>query len=163
MKRIALFLALFCLGLMTASLAVAKAPPGKGKGKKKTTTSATTLDPATCKPKISVILKGEFVSAGSDSFKMDVKQANAHGRRWVGEEAEVEVDRKTKFRRNGHAELEDFEEGDWLNVQAQACKQRSNTQPANGQEPRMLAKRVVGKPAKTSGTTSTTTTTTASP
>ena len=81
MKKIAILLALFCLGLMTASLAVAKAPPGKGKpeGKgKKTTTSSTDL--ATCKPKISVILKGTFVSGGGTSFTMDVTRSNFHGR-----------------------------------------------------------------------------------
>ena len=159
MKKIAILLALFCLGLMTASLAVAKAPPGKGKpeGKgKKTTTSSTDL--ATCKPKISVILKGTFVSGGGTSFTMDVTRSNFHGRDLVDSSLAVTVDDKTKFRRNGHAELADFKAGDRLNVQARACKKPKST--AQGEAPvaepaAMLAKRVTGHPAKASDPTTT--------
>jgi len=166
MKRIATLLALFCLGLVTASLAVAKAPPGKGKpdGKgKKTTTSSTSTDPATCHPKIAVILKGTFTSAGGDSLTMDVKQSNFHGRDLVGKPLTLMVDDKTKFVRHGHAELSDFEDGDRLNVQARACKkQKTSQQPAGNQAaPPMLAKRVVGRPAnpaESAGETTTTTT-----
>jgi len=161
MKKIAILLALFCLGLMTASLAVAKAPPGKGKpeGKgKKTTTSSTDL--ATCKPKISVILKGTFVSGGGTSFTMDVTRSNFHGRDLVDSSLALTVDDKTKFRRNGHAELADFKAGDRLNVQARACKKPKST--AQGQAPAaepaaMLAKRVTGHPAKASDPAGTTT------
>ena len=167
MKRIALLLAVFCLGLTTASFAVAKDGPGKGKGKsKKTSTSSTTsTDPATCHPKISVILKGTFVSGGGTSFTMDVKRSNFHAKELVGEALTLTVDDKTKFRRKGHAELSDFEAGDRLNVQARACKakkQKNKTAtttttttaaPAAAADP-MLAKRVVGHPAKaTTGTT----------
>jgi hypothetical protein len=162
MKKIAILLALFCLGLMTASLAVAKAPPGKGKpeGKGKKTTTAST-DPATCKPKISVILKGTFVSGGGTSFTMDVTQSNFHGRDLVDSSLALTVDDKTKFRRNGHAELADFKAGDRLNVQARACKKPKST--AQGQAPAaepaaMLAKRVTGHPAKASDPVGTTTT-----
>lgn len=164
MKRIGILLAIFCLGLVTASLAVAKAPPGKGKpeGKgKKTTTSST--DPATCKPKISVILKGTFVSGGGTSFTMNVTQSNFHGRDLVGSPLTLTVDDKTMFRRNGHAELADFKAADRLNVQARACKKPKNATQAPAAAPTaMLAKRVTGHPAKASDTTVTTTTTTAS-
>jgi hypothetical protein len=158
MKRIAILLALFCLGLVTASLAVAQAPPGKGKpeGKgKKTTTSST--DPATCKPKISVILKGTFVSGGGDSFTMNVTQTNFHGRDLVGSPLTLKVDDKTTFRRNGHAELSDFKADDRLNVQARACKKPKNATPAAAPTA-LLAKRVTGHPAKATeaGTTTTT-------
>jgi hypothetical protein len=158
MKRIGSLLAIFCLGLVTASLAVAKAPPGKGKpeGKgKKTTTSST--DPATCKPKISVILKGTFVSGGGTSFTMNVTQTNFHGRDLVGSPLTLTVDDKTKFRRNGHAELADFKADDRLNVQARACKKQKNAAPA-AEPAAMLAKRVTGHPAKASDSTGTTTT-----
>ena len=168
MKRIALLLALFCLGLTMASFAVAKDGPGKGKGKKKTTTSATTLDPATCHPKISVILKGTFVSGGGTSFTMDVTRSNFHAKELVGDALTLTVDDKTKFRRKGHAELSDFEAGDRLNVQARACrvkKQKNKNAtttttttaaaPAAEAAP-MLAKRVVGHPAKATTTTTTT-------
>jgi hypothetical protein len=168
MKRISLLLALFCLGLVTASLAVAKGspPPGKGKpeGKgKKTTTSATT-DPATCKPKISVILKGTFVSGGGSSFTMNVTQTNFHGRDLVGSPLTLTVDSKTTFRRNGHAELADFKADDRLNVQARACKKQKNATQAPAAEPvAMLAKRVTGHPAKATATSTTATSTTTTP
>jgi hypothetical protein len=157
MKRIGILLAIFCLGLVTASLAVAKAPPGKGKpeGKgKKTTTSST--DPATCKPKVSVILKGTFVSGGGTSLTMNVTQTNFHGRDLVGSPLTLTVDDKTKFRRNGHAELTDFKADDRLNVQARACKKQKNAAPA-AEPAAMLAKRVTGHPAKVSDSTATTT------
>jgi hypothetical protein len=163
MKRIGILLAIFCLGLVTASLAVAKAPPGKGKpeGKgKKTTTSST--DPATCKPKISVILKGTFVSGGGTSFTMNVTHSNFHGRDLVGSPLTLTVDDKTMFRRNGHAELADFKADDRLNVQARACKKPKNAAPTTGAAPAaptaMLAKRVTGHPAKASDSTTATTT-----
>lgn len=169
MKRIPLLLALFCLGLVTASLAVAKGtPPGKGKpeGKGKKTTTAATTDPVACKPKISVILKGTFVSGGGSSFTMNVTQTNFHGRDLVGSPLTLTVDDKTTFRRNGHAELSDFQADDPLNVQARACKKQKNATQAPAAAPAaMLAKRVMGHPAKASdsggaGTTTTTTTTT---
>jgi hypothetical protein len=171
MKRFTVLLALFCAGLLAASIAVAKPPPGKGKsaGKgKKTTTSSTATDLENCKPKISVILKGTFVSGGSTSFTMDVKQTNFHGRDLVGEPLTLMVDDKTKFRRKGHAELSDFKAGDRLNVQARTCKAKkqkngttttTTTQAPATQAVPMLAKRVVGQPAKAAGGTTTTTTT----
>jgi hypothetical protein len=165
MKRIGMLIAIFCLGLVTASLAVAKAPPGKGKpeGKgKKTTTSST--DPATCKPKISVILKGTFVSGGGTSFTMNVTQTNFHGRDLVGSPLTLTVDDKTTFRRNGHAELTDFKADDRLNVQARACKKQKNATQAPAAVPAaMLAKRVTGHPAKASDVAGATTTTAPTP
>jgi hypothetical protein len=161
MKRFTVLLALFCAGLLAASLAAAKPPPGKGKpeGKgKKTTTSST--DPETCKPKISVILKGTFASGGGTSFSMNVTQSNFHGRDLVDTAVKLMVDDKTMFRRMGHAELADFEAGDRLNVQARACKKQKNAAPApTAQAPAMLAKRVTGHPATGSGESGTTTTT----
>jgi hypothetical protein len=163
MKRIALLLAIFCLGLASASLAVAKGvPPGKGKPEdkgKKTTTSST--DPATCKPKVSVILKGTFVSGGNTSFTMKVTQTNFHGRDLVGSPLTLTVDDKTMFRRNGHAELSDFKADDRLNVQARACKKQKNAAKTPAAAPTaMLAKRVTGHPAKASDSTAAGTTTT---
>jgi hypothetical protein len=168
MKRFPILLALFCAGLLAASFAAAKPPPGKGKpeGKgKKTSTSST--DPATCKPNVAVILKGTFVSGAGTSFTMDVTQTNSHGRALAGKPLTLMTDAKTKFRRNGHAELSDFKAGDRLNVQARTCKakkQKNGTtttttaQAPGTQAAPMLAKRVVGQPAKAGGTTTTTTT-----
>ncbi len=155
MKRFTVLLALFCVGLLASSFAAAKPPPGKGK---KTTTSST--DPATCKPKISVILKGTFASGGGTSFSMNVTQSNFHGRDLVGKPLTLMVDDKTMFRRKGHAELADFETGDRLNVQARACKKQKNAPAPTVQAPPMLAKRVTGHPPTGSGQAGTTTTTT---
>jgi hypothetical protein len=171
MKRIALLLALFCLGLTMASFAVAKDGPGKGKGKKSTTSSTSSTDPATCHPKVSAILKGTFVSGGGTSFTMDVTRSNFHAKDLVGEPLTLMVDAKTKFRRKGHAELSDFMAGDRLNVQARTCKvkkqkNQNSTTTTTGSTPApavtapaMLAKRVDGHPAKASAGTTTTTTT----
>ena len=151
MKRIVLLLALFALGLSAASFAVAKPPPGKGKDKSSTSTS-TAADPENCHPKISVILKGDFVSGGGDSFTMDVKQSNYHGRQYAGKPLTLKVDSKTSFKRNGPAKLSDFKAGDRLNVQARACKAPKNAAPSSNAAPAaMLAKRVTGHPAKASG------------
>jgi hypothetical protein len=163
MKRIALLLALFCLGLSTASFAIAKDGPGKGKK-----TSTTSTDPATCHPKVSAILKGTFVSGGGTSFTMNVTKSNYHARALVGDPPTLMVDSKTKFRRKGNAELSDFKAGDRLNVQARVCKVKKSkngtttttttTGATPAAAPQMLAKRVVGHPAKATGTTTTTTT-----
>jgi hypothetical protein len=170
MKRIGVLLALFCLGLTTASFALAKAPPGKGKGKRTTTTSTSSTDPETCHPKISVILKGKFVSGGGDSFTMEVTHSNFHGHDLVGESLSVKVDDKTRFVRQGPAELSDFIAGDRLNVQARACKKQkkqhgdSSQAPSSNQSaPPLLAKRVVGRPANPAETAGETTTTTPTP
>jgi len=150
MKRIVLCIALFALGLSAASFAVAKPPPGKGKPA--ASTSTTTADPATCHPKVSVILEGEFLAAGGDSFSMDVKHSNFHGRDLVGKPLTLMVDTKTSFKRNGPAKLEDFKARDRLNVQARACKAKKGA-PKDPNPPAMLAKRVTGHPAKDSGST----------
>ena len=151
MKRIALLLALFAIGLSAASLAVAKPPPGKGKEDKNSTTStSTTSDPGSCHPKVSVILRGDFVSAGGDSFTMNVKASNSHGRSYAGKSLTLKVDSKTTFKRNGPATLSDFQAGDRLNVQARACKLKKSESTSNAAPQDLLAKRVVGHPAKAS-------------
>jgi opacity protein-like surface antigen len=158
MKRIVLLLAVFALGLSAASFAVATPPPGQGKDKNRgssTAASTTALDPETCHPKISVILKGDFVSGAGDSFTMDVKQANYHGHDLVGSPLTLKVDDKTSFKRNGPATLADFKAGDRLNVQARACKAKKNApKDPNAAPPALLAKRVTGHPAQQSGSDS---------
>jgi hypothetical protein len=62
------------------------------------------------------------------------------------------VDRKTSFKRNGPATLADFEAGDRLNVQARFCKAKKNApQNPSANAQALLAKRVTGHPAKSSG------------
>lgn len=179
-----LVLALFTAGL-TASLAVAHdAPPGKGNEQPSATSTGSAEHGKggkhSCKGP-SVVLKGSFVSGGSGSFAMEVKQANKHGRAFVGTQATLVYDAKTKFKRNGPAEIGDYVAGDWLNVRACKVQNQANAGSSSNSGasslPQLLAKRVVGKPAKSeadnsesgSGSTSTgetsagSTTTTSSP
>jgi hypothetical protein len=158
MKRIVLLTALFGLGLAAASFAVAKPPPGTGPNQS-TSTSTTTPNPETCHPRISVILKGDFISGGGTSFSMNVKHSNFHGRDLVGKPLTLMVDDKTSFKRNGPAKLSDFKSGDRLNVQARACKAKKGA-PKDSNPPALLAKRVTGHPAQSSDGSTTTTTTT---
>jgi hypothetical protein len=183
-KLKALVITVLFLAGIAASVAVAKGPPpGKGKGKKESpaasSTGSTSTSTAACKPKVAVILKGDFVSGSGSGdegvFQMMVRQANKHGKRYVAETVTIAYDEKTKFRRRGHAELEDFEPGDSLNVQARACKEQKSRKPkkgsttstatttapsttgststgASGGSAELLAKRVTGKPAKTTTT-----------
>jgi hypothetical protein len=194
---------LFVAGV-AASVAVAKGPPpGKGKDKggdaSASTTGTTTTEhgkgkdkhkqrtTATCKPTVTFVLKGEFVSAAAGTtaavtpsagpavlgtFEMKVTSANAHGRQFVGQTVTVSYDKKTSFKRRGHADIDDFEAGDWLNVHVRGCKPAktssgdddssttTTTAPtAPATQELLLAKQVIGKPS----TSSTTTTTTTSP
>ena len=68
------------------------------------------------------MLKGEFVSAGSDSFAMLVKHSNKHARALRGKQVTLKVDGKTKFRRSGPAKLSDLAAGDRLHVLVRAKK-----------------------------------------
>jgi hypothetical protein len=79
--------------------------------------------PGACKATVSFILKGTFGAAAADGFTMDVTAANKHGRQFKGQTGlAVSVDAKTKFRRNGPAQLADLVAGDRLRVQVRACK-----------------------------------------
>lgn len=154
MKRISAFLALFVAGLVAASFAAANPPPGKGKGKHDSTSGSTsTASPPACRPVVSAILKGTFVSASGTDFTMNVTHANHHGRAAAlivmpGLRI-ITVDAKTSFKRNGPATLADFVSGDRLNVQARVCHAPKGFQvPTSGpvQVQPIVAKRVVGHP-----------------
>jgi hypothetical protein len=152
MKRIASLVFLFAVGLVASSMAVANPGPGTPPGKGNHDASA-------CRPRISLILAGSFVSGSADasgagSFTMDVKRANHHARLFAGKQATVNVDANTRYRRGGHAKLSDFAAGDRLNVQVRACKRPGDAAPT------MLAKRLMGHPAATATTETTTSETT---
>jgi hypothetical protein len=187
-KLKALVITLLFLAGVAASVAVAKGPPpGKGKDKRGSTASSTssTGAAAPCRPQVAVVLKGDFVSgSGSEDegvFQMRVRQANNHGRRYLAETVTIAYDERTRFTRRGHAEFGDFEAGDWLNVQARACKAKkpkrgstgststsTSTTPSTGSTgtatgpsgaaAELLARRVTGKPGRAAGTTTGTTT-----
>lgn len=122
--------------LLTASVAVAKegARPG------------TPEDGARsgCKPMRALILKGKFLSGGTDSFQMEVRKANRHGRALRGTR-EIKVNTQTKFRRaDNAATLASLQSDDRLNVQVRACKR---SQAMNME---LMARRVVAHAPKPS-------------
>jgi hypothetical protein len=146
MKLKTLLAALAVAGV-AASVAIAAPPPGKGKG------------PA-CKPGRSIVLKGEFVSAGGTGFAMTVKSGNAAAKPFAGKQLTVAVETATRFTK---AKLADLKAGDKVKVQGYACK-------ADATALTLVARRVTAKGPKsgdddadkgtTTGTTTTTDTTT---
>ena len=127
------------VALLSVSSAVAAPPPGKGKPQ-------TTGD--NCKPKVSVVLRGTFVSATSTTFDMKVVGANRWGRAWkVLGTAHVTLTPDTKVRGNGMktlADLAKLTDGDRVLVQARNCKSDFKEGAAL---PTLTAVRVVGHPA----------------
>jgi hypothetical protein len=138
------------VALLSVSTAVATPPPGKGKpetpgaqGKGKPLTTG-----VGCKPQVSVVLRGTFVSATTTSLDMTVVGSNRWGRAWkTAGTASVTLDDKTKVRGNGMKSVADLAKltlGDRVLVQARSCK----ADLANSAMPPLTAVRVVGHPAK---------------
>jgi hypothetical protein len=131
-----------CVFGLAVSSAVAAPPPGKGKPE---TAGKPATTGANCKPKVTVVLKGELTSAAAGSLAMEVSRANRWGRPWATlGTATVVVDDATKVRRNGKKLLTDLVPGDRLLVQARACKADLTADPA----PALTGVRVVAHPAK---------------
>jgi hypothetical protein len=143
-----------------ASVAVAAPPPGKGKppttpspGKP---TSPSIPGPGkgkppktglSCKPKVTVVLKGAVASASASSLTMEVAHSNRWGRAWAeAGTATVGIDAHTKVRRRGNSTLAaQLVAGDRVLVQARACK----ADLADNAKPALMAARIVAHPAKT--------------
>ena len=147
MKLRVLVVSLAALGL-TASIAIAAPPPGKGKpaspGNSATAGKPSPTGP-TCKPKVTVVLKGTVDSSSTGSLSVDVTSANRWGRAYVPGTAQVTVTPETKVRRNGNSTpITGLVEGDWVLVQARACKAdlAGNPPPT----PTLTAVRVVAHP-----------------
>lgn len=150
------------VALLSVSTAVAAPPPGKGKpetpgvqgkGKPETAGAQGKGKPQTqgvgCKPQVTVVLRGTFVSASTTSLSMNVVGANRWGRTWkTAGTASVTLDDTTKVRGNGMKSVADLSKltlGDRVLVQARSCKA-----DLEGAAPVTLtAVRVVGHPAKT--------------
>ena len=144
------------VALLSVSAAVAAPPPGKGKpvttpppGKGKPATAPGKGKPPKtglgCKPMVTVVLKGTLTGAPGSSLSMSVSHGNRWARAYVAAGfASVAVDQSTQVRRNGKKMLTDLVVGDWLLVQARACKAdlAANAMPA------LTAVRVVAHPAK---------------
>lgn len=125
------------VALVSVSVAVAAPPPGKGK--------PLPTGP-TCKPKVTVVLKGTLTGVAGDQLTMTVTGGNRWAKAWVtAQTATLTVTDTTKVRRNGgEKELTDLKPTDWLLVQARACKADLElTVP-----PALTAVRVVAHPAK---------------
>jgi len=138
------------VALLSVSTAVAAPPPGKskpetpgaqGKGKPQATGVG-------CKPQVTVVLRGTFVSASTTSLSMTVVGSNHLGKAWkTAGTASVTLDPNTKVRGNGMksvADLSKLAPGDRVLVQARTCK----ADLANNAMPPLTAVRVVGHPAK---------------
>ena len=122
--------------MFSVSAAVAAPPPGKGKPP---TTGAT------CKPKVTVVLKGELTSVSVGSLGMDVSSANRWGRAYAtAGTATVTLNTDTKVRRNGKKLATSLVPGDRVLVQARTCK----ADLADDATPALTAVRVVAHPAK---------------
>lgn len=183
MRFKALLATLFVAGL-AVSVAVAHPPPGKGKGKHEDATAAASTsesdgkgkrDKSACHPTVSFILKGDYVSGtysatGEGSFAMLVKQANKHGRQYVGMQVTIEVGAYTKVKRRGKATVSQLAAGDKLVVHVRGCKAKKGDVAA-ASAPKLYAKHVNAKGPKANDgdsdddattTTSTTGTTTTS-
>ena len=137
MKIKALLAALLAAAVVT-SAALAQERPGKGSKEQQL---------LGCRPVVSMILKGEYVSGSSDSFAMLVKQSNRHARALRDEQVTVTTDERTRTRRVGGGELQ---AGDRLVVHGRACKLARGEEPAAALA--FLARRVHAKPAKAAPT-----------
>lgn len=124
MKLKVLLVALAAAGL-AVSVAIAAPPPGKS-GSSTDTTASTTSESnkgkgkgPVCKPGRSLVLKGDFVSAGGAGFALLVKSGNGAAKPFVGKQLTVAVEAATKFTK---AKLADLKAGDKVMVQGYACK-----------------------------------------
>jgi hypothetical protein len=135
---------------LAASAAIAAPPPGKGKpeapGKPATAGKPSTTG-STCKPMVTVVLKGTIDTASASSLSMDVTSANRWGRAYVPGAGLTTVGvENAKVRRNGNTTpAADLLKGDRVLVQARACKADLL---ATGTPPTLTAVRVVAHPAK---------------
>jgi hypothetical protein len=126
---------------VVASLAVVSAAAGKGKPPK---------SGQGCKPAVTVMLAGVLAADvdpadGDTSFTMVVKRSNRFGRAYKqAGTATVNVDSKTKVRREGAHDLGALAPNDRLLVSAKACK----ADLANGGMPDLTARKIAAHPAR---------------
>lgn len=134
-RHVLLMLLVAALGVTAGAAAGDR--PGKPEKKNRPDRSAP------CRHK-NVLLKGTFLEAGADSFKMNVLKGNRAGRKLKGEQT-VMVDEKTKLRRKGkkgQAALADLAKDDRLLVYAH-CKPGEAAGSFT-----LLARKVKAKPAR---------------
>jgi hypothetical protein len=121
---------------VSATAVAGNAPRPSENGKSRTERTA-------CHKKRAVVLKGTFVAAATDSFTMNVRKANRHGRTLRGEQT-VRVDASTRLRRRGtegQATLANLVRDDRLHVLARC------TPGETAGSYTLLARLVVARPA----------------
>ena len=111
---------------LSASIAIAAPPPGKGKpaspGNSATAGKPLPTGP-TCKPKVTVVLKGTLAGVSGDTLTVTVTQGNRWARAYVtAGTATVTVTDDTKVRGNGAKNADDLAATDRILVQARVCK-----------------------------------------
>ena len=136
MKLKVLLVGLLALSL-SASVAVAAPPPGKGKPE---TAGKPLPTGPTCKPKVTVVLKGALTGMTALALTVDVTSGNRWGRAYDEATHTILVNSDTKVRRPG---LDVLVAGDRVLVQARACKAELL---ATGAPPVLTAVRVVAHP-----------------
>jgi hypothetical protein len=85
--KIKAFLAALLVAGVATSAALAEERPGKGSKEQQA---------LGCRPVVSLILKGEYVSGSTGSFAMLVKQSNRHARALKNEQVTVTTDERTR-------------------------------------------------------------------
>ena len=146
MKLRVLVVCLVALGL-SASVAIAAPPPGKGKpaspGNSAAAGKPLPTGP-TCKPKVTVVLKGTLTSVVGATLNVTVTHGNRWARAYVAAgTATVTVTDDTKVRGKGANEVDDLTATDRVLVQARVCKAELL---AVGPLPVLTAMRVVAHP-----------------
>ena len=135
--RLSLLIVLAAALALSAVAVAGNGNPGKPEKKRADRSGA-------CHKKRAVLLHGTFLEAGSDSFKLNVRKANRHGRALKGEQT-VMVDDKTRMKRRGkegRAALSDLVKDDRLHVLAR-CKPGETAGSFT-----LLARLVHARPAK---------------
>ena len=108
------------LAAILVGCAAAIAVPAFGQGKPEKTGAG-------CKPAVMVVLKGTLAaspSASATSVLVSATKANHHGAAYLklAQPLQVQVDAKTKVRRQGKKTLADLKQGDLVMVHAKVCK-----------------------------------------
>jgi len=140
--RLKLLVVTLLTALVAVSAAMAKDHPGKGP-KPKTG--------AGCRPTVTVMLAGTLGADvdpqdGDTSFVLTVLRSNKHGRAYKqAGSATINVDAKTRVRREGAKNLGALAPNDRVHVKAKVCK----ADLKDGATPDLTARKIGAHPAET--------------
>lgn len=109
-----------------------------------------------CRPRVGVVVRGDFVafSESDGTMTVDVHRANRHGKRFVDATATFKIAKWSKVRKLGVRKLEvrkfgkasfgDLKKGDRVKVMGRACKLELRNEEAT---PQLFVRHVKAKPA----------------